>query len=171
MKSCPGPPPPGVPPVGAQEPPPRAAPPLVRTLRVTREPLLCTGATGRGLAVACRSREQVEMRPASGRPDPGSGWRPTTSAKPEAEHPGGSFAPVGPPTRAKGAAVQVSRICSALPRHACRRPQHVQSSTLSDLPPNAAPLPSRGDAAMAGSDEGRLTVVRLEKHYSFVTLP
>jgi putative transposase len=32
-------------------------------------------------------------------------------------------------------AVQVSRICSALPRHACRRPQHLQCSTPSDLPP------------------------------------
>ena len=64
-------------------------------------------------------------------------------AKPEAEQPGGRFAPAGPPTRTKGAAVQVSRICSALPRHACRRPQHVQCSTPSDLPPNSAPLPSR----------------------------
>src|SRR6266404_8141366 len=35
-------------------------------------------------------------------------------AKPEAEQPGGSFTPAGPPMRAKGAAIQVSRICSAL---------------------------------------------------------
>jgi len=77
----------------------------------------------------------------------------------------------GPPARAKDAAVQVSRFCSALPRHACRRPQHVQCSTPSDLPPHAAPRPSRGDAAMARSDDGRLTVVRLEKRRTSVELP
>src|SRR6266849_7558278 len=35
-------------------------------------------------------------------------------ARSEAEQQGGSFAPAGPPTRAKDAAVQVSRFCSAL---------------------------------------------------------
>jgi hypothetical protein len=68
-------------------------------------------------------------------------------------------------------AVQVSRICSALPRHACRRPQHLQCSTPSDLPPHAAPLPSRGDAAMARSDDGRLTPLCLEKRRTSVELP
>ena len=97
----------------------------------------------------------------------GGGPRP----RPPAEQQGGSFAPAGPPTRAKDAAVQVSKICSALRRHACRRPQHVQCSTPADLPPHAAPLPSRGDAAMARSDDGRLTVVRLEKRRTSVELP
>ena len=92
-------------------------------------------------------------------------------ARPETEQQGGSVAPAGPPTRAKDAAVQVGRISSALPRHACRRPQHVQCSTPSDLPPHAAPLPSRGDAAMARSDDGRLTVVRLENRRTSVELP
>jgi hypothetical protein len=49
--------------------------------------------------------------------------------------------------------------------------QHVQRSTPSDLPLHAAPLPSRGDAAMARRDDGGLTVVRLEKRRSSVELP
>src|SRR5882762_4434130 len=42
------------------------------------------------------------------------------------------------------AALQVASIGPALPQHACRRPQYLQSSTPSRLAADAADLPSRG---------------------------
>jgi hypothetical protein len=48
----------------------------------------------------------------------------------------------GLPSRAQDPALQIGSICSALPQHACRRPQHLQLSTPSHLAIDAADLPS-----------------------------
>src|SRR5258706_4866284 len=56
-------PPPRVAPVGPQVPPTRAAPSLVRALRGTRGPLLCTtGTTRRGVPLARRSGVPIQCR-------------------------------------------------------------------------------------------------------------
>src|SRR6516225_7966261 len=57
-------------------------------------------------------------------------------------------------TRAQDAAVQIGSIRPALPQHACRGPQHLQSSTPSRLAINAADLSSRSGERMAECGDG-----------------
>ena len=62
------------------------------------------------------------------------------------------LAPGGATTRARVAAVQISRIRPAFPEHACCRPQHLQPSTPPHLSVDPPDLPNRGDSAMAERD-------------------
>jgi hypothetical protein len=55
-------------------------------------------------------------------------------------------------TRAQDAAVQIGSIRPALPQHACRGPQHLQSSTPSRLAINAADLSSRSGSCRTPED-------------------
>src|ERR1700736_5113408 len=68
------------------------------------------------------------------------------------EQSGREFASGSATTRAQNAAVQIGSIGPALPQHACRSPQYLQSSTPSRLAVNAPDLPSRGGDPMARSD-------------------
>ncbi len=71
------------------------------------------------------------------------------------------FAPkllvTGATARAQDAAVQVSSIRPALPEHACRCPQHLQSSTPSRFAVDAPNIPSRRGEPMAKRGRGSVT--------------
>jgi hypothetical protein len=66
----------------------------------------------------------------------------------------GEFASACAAAGAQDAAVQIGSICTALPQHACRGPQHFQPSTPSGLAINAADLPSQGGERMAECSRG-----------------
>ncbi len=76
------------------------------------------------------------------------GSRGAPSAGAEAE-PSRGLAPAGAPARAQDATVQGAGICLALHRAPRHHPQCVRRSTPSGRPPNAPPLSSRGDEAVA----------------------
>jgi DDE domain len=54
------------------------------------------------------------------------------------------------------AAIQIGSVCPALPQHACRGPQHLQSSAPSRLAINAMDLSSRSGERMAECSGGRI---------------
>src|SRR6267154_4732450 len=97
--------------------------------------------------------------------------RGTPRAGPAKEQPRRSLAPTGAPSRAQDAAVQITGIGSALPLPPCRRPQYVQSPAPPALPSHAAPLPCRGDGAVAGSNGGRLISMPRPAHCVFPQFP
>jgi IS1 family transposase len=66
------------------------------------------------------------------------------------------FASACTATRNQDAAVQIGSICPALPPHACRGAQHLQSSTPSRLAINAADLSSRSGERMAECGGGNV---------------
>ena len=59
--------------------------------------------------------------------------------------------------REKDAGLQVTRISPALPLCSFRRAQHLQPPTPPHLPPDIAPLPSRGGSTLANCDRSSIT--------------
>src|SRR5215207_9218167 len=68
------------------------------------------------------------------------------------KQPGREFPPGCTKARAQDAALQVTRLSSALSLDACSSSQHVQSSTPPCLPPHTSDLQGRGGTSLADCD-------------------
>ena len=103
--------------------------PASREFRVSRD----------GFARDCLLQRRVRCEPVSRGNSPSYVEKPRFSAGVRA----GALSSAGATAREQSAAIQVASLRAAVPEHACRRSQYLQSSTPSRLPIHAAKIPNR----------------------------
>src|SRR6516164_1244710 len=100
----------------------------------------------------CLLQRRVRCEPVSRGNSPSYVEKPRFSAGVRA----GALSSAGATAREQSAAIQVASLRAAVPEHACRRSQYLQSSTPSRLPIHAAKIPNRCCRAMEKSCHSRM---------------